>query len=156
MKEKRDQLIEMVRGFSSENLDDECGKLCVKVIEKMARKREVPFKRGKLEIWAGGVVYAICQINFIFDESFKPFTTPDEICKYFNTKKSTTSNKAADIRKLLNLKIGDEEFSTRLVLNSNVKGANIGEAKSLKMAQNTSMLRGTANILSAISKSRRF
>lgn len=156
MKEKQDQLIEMVSDFCSDNLDDECRKLCVKVIEKMARKREVPFKRGKLEIWASGVVYAICQINFIFDESFKPFTTPDEICKYFNTKKSTTSNKAANIRKLLNMQVGDEEFSTRLVLNSNVKGVDISETKSLNGARNRNMLKGVAGILGAISNSRKF
>lgn len=146
----------MVSGFCNRKLDYECRDLCVKLIEKMGRKREVPFKRGKLEIWAGGVVYAICQLNFIFDDSFKPFTTPDEICEYFNTKKSTTSNKSADIRKLMNLKIGDDEFSTRLVLTSNVKGANVNETKSLRMAQNMNILRDTANILTAIHNSRKF
>lgn len=156
MKEKQAKLIEMVSNFCKDKLDDECRQLCVKLIEKMGRKREVSFKRGKLEIWASGVAYAICQINFIFDESFKPFTTPDEICEYFNTKKSTTSNKASDIRKLMKIKIGDEEFSTRLVLNSNVKGTNINETKSLKIAQNMNMIKNAANILKVIHNSRKF
>ena len=156
MKEKQEKLIELVSEFCRDKLDGECRQLCVKLIEKMARKREVPFKRGKLEIWAGGVVYAICQINFIFDESFEPFTTPDEICKHFNTNKSTTSNKAADIRKLMNLKVGDDEFSTMLVLNSNVKGINISETKSLTGAQNRNLLRSTASILKLMHNSRKF
>lgn len=156
MKEKQEKLIELVSEFCRDKLDGECRELCVKLIEKMGRKRDVPFKRGKLEIWAGGVVYAICQINFIFDESFEPFTTPDEICKHFNTKKSTTSNKAADIRKLMNLKVGDDEFSTRLVLNSNVKGISISETKSLTGAQNRNLLRGAASILKLMHNSRKF
>lgn len=127
-----------------------------KIIEKMGRKREVPFKRGKWEIWSYGVAYTIRQINFIFDDSFNPFTTPDEICAYFNTKKITTSNKASDIKKLLNINVGDEEFPTRLVLNSNVKGTNISETKSLKMAQNKNMVKSTANILKAINNSPKF
>ena len=44
----------------------------------------------------------------------------------------------------MDLKIGNEEFSTRLVLNSNLKWSNIGGAKSFKMAQNTDMLRSVA------------
>lgn len=155
MKEKENQLIEMVSGFCDDSLDDECKRLCVKLIQKMGRKHEVPFKRGKLEIWASGVVYAICQINFIFDDSFKPYTTPDRICRYFKTKKSTTSNKAGDIRKLLNIKVGNSEFSTLRVLNSNVKGTDLTQTKSLQGAQNSKTLKDAAGILRMISHNMR-
>ena len=66
------------------------------------------------------------------------------------------ANKASDIRKLLNTNVGDEEISTRLVLNSNVKGTNLSETKSLKMAQNKNILKSTANILKAMNNSRKF
>lgn len=43
-------------------------------------------KRGKLEIWASAVIYALGQINLLFDKDFEPYSTPDEICDYFKTK----------------------------------------------------------------------
>ena len=48
----------------------------------MGRKREVPFKRGKLEIWAAAVVQAIGSINFLFDKSFEPYITSKQINEY--------------------------------------------------------------------------
>ncbi len=78
----------------------------------MERKRDVPFKRGKLEIWAAAVIYAIGSINFLFDKSFEPYIKVEEISDYFGTKNSTVSNKAGQIRKMLDLTMFDNEFAT--------------------------------------------
>ena len=78
----------------------------------MGRKREVPYRRGKLEIWASAVIYAIGSINFLFDKSFEPYVTSDQICKYFGAKKSTVSNKASQIKNMFNLSYFNPEFST--------------------------------------------
>ena len=154
IKQKESQLIEMVCGFCDEKLDEEYISLCVKLIEKLGRKREVPFKRGKLENWASGIIYAIGQINFLFDSDFEPYVTPDEICTYFGTKKSTASNKARDIRQILNLKLGDKEFSTELILNSGVDniGGDLSQVKSLRGTRNMATLQRTADILSRLSR----
>lgn len=111
-KEKEEKLIEMTSEFCQEKLDEEYEELCVKMIRKMGRKHNIPFKRGKLENWASGIIYALAQINFLFDKSFEPYLTADDICDYFGTKKSTASNKARDIRKMFNIGQFDEEFST--------------------------------------------
>ena len=141
--ERKDELIKMVSDFSEDFLDDEFKKLNVKLVEKLSRKREVPFKRGKLENWASGIVYAIGQINFLFDDSFTPFATPDDICNFFGVKKSTASNKARDIRKLFSLKLGNKEFSTEIVLESDISrlGGDLTQIKTLEGAQRTSILR---------------
>ena len=152
--ERKDELIKMVSDFSEDFLDVEFKKLNVKLVEKLSRKREVPFKRGKLEIWASGIVYAIGQLNFLFDDSFEPYCTPDEICNYFKTKKSTTSNKARDIRKMLNLKIGDGEFSTERILKSNVRSGDLTQVKSLRGAENSQTLNDIAGLLSLMSRRR--
>lgn len=110
---RQEQLVEMVSSFCDEQLDGEYKQLSIKLIEKMGRKHEVPFKRGKLEIWSSAVIYALGQINFLFDKSFEPYSTPDEICDYFGTKKSTVSNKAHTIREMFNLDPFDKEFSTK-------------------------------------------
>lgn len=110
---RQEKIIELVSGFCDKNLNSEYEELCVKLIEKMGRKHDVPFKRGKLEIWASAVIYALGQINFLFDKTTEPYATPDDICNYFNTKKSTVSNKARDIREMFNMGHFDREFSLK-------------------------------------------
>jgi len=112
IKEKQKQLLETVGTFCIQNLNEDYFKLCEKLILKMGRKREVPLKRGKIEIWASAVVYAIGSINFLFDKSFEPYMTSDEICDYFGTKKSTVSNKASQIKNMFDLWYFNPDFST--------------------------------------------
>lgn len=139
IKEKEKKLIEMTNAFCDAELNSEYKALCEKLVHKLGRKHDVPFKRGKLENWASGIVYAIGQINYLFDKNFEPYATPDDICKYFKTKKSTASNKARDIRQMLNLKTGDKEFSTKYILDSNVRTNDFNE-KTLRGAQNRMIL----------------
>jgi hypothetical protein len=85
----------------------------------MGRKREVPFQRGQLEIWAAAVVYSIGSINFLFDKSFEPYMTAEQISDYFGTKKSTVSTKAAQIKDMFKLSYYSPEFSTQKMNDSN-------------------------------------
>jgi len=119
IKAKEQTLIEMTNKFCIEHLDNDYQQLCEKLIKKMGRKREVPFKRGKLEVWAASVVYAIGSINFLFDKSFEPYSTPLEIADYFGSKKSTVSNKARQIKDMLKISQFDSDFSTQMVDDNN-------------------------------------
>lgn len=112
IKERENELLEMTRMFCSQKLDEDYFQLSEKLIKKMGRKRDVPFKRGKLEIWAAAVVYTIGSINFLFDKSFEPYITAQEISDYFGTKNSTVSNKAGQIKKMFDLTMFDNEFAT--------------------------------------------
>lgn len=116
---KEKQLLMMVGDFTRDNINEEYTELCSNLVKKLGRKHDVPFKRGRLEIWASAVVYAIGQINFLFDKSFEPHLTPDDICNYFNTKKSTVSSKAKTIRDILKLEYYDKEFSTENMVENN-------------------------------------
>jgi len=112
IEEKTQKLIEMTAGFCDEYLDEDYKQLCEKLIRKMSRKRNVPYRSGQIEIWAAAIVYAIGSINFLFDRSFKPYASADDICNYFGTSKSTTSQKAKVIRDIFRLGYWDKEFST--------------------------------------------
>ncbi len=112
VEEKAQELVEMTAKFCQEHLDEDYKQLCEKLIRKMARKRAVPFLSGRMEIWAAAVVYALGSINFLFDKSFKPFATAEDICNFFGTTKSTTSQKAKVIRDMLKMGYFDPEFST--------------------------------------------
>ena len=110
--EKAHQLINLTIEFCEQHLDEEYEQLCEKLIRKMSRKRNVPYLSGKIEIWAAGIIYALGQINFLFDRSSQPYSTPDEICGFFKTRKSTSSQKAKSIRDMFKMTYWDEEFST--------------------------------------------
>ncbi len=119
IKEREKKLLELTGMFCSQNLDDDYFKLCEKLIKKMGRKRDVPFKRGRLEIWAAAVIYAIGSINFLFDKTFEPYIKAQQISDYFETKNSTVSNKARQIRDMFNMAIFDNEFATEHMKKAN-------------------------------------
>ncbi|MBM3267656.1 MAG: hypothetical protein FJZ01_08420 [Candidatus Sericytochromatia bacterium] len=81
--EKTQKLVALTSKFCDEFLDEDYKQLCEKLILKMARKRQVPFESGKLEIWAASVIHTIGTINFLFDRSFEPYSTPRAIADYY-------------------------------------------------------------------------
>ncbi len=117
--EKTEKLVELTSKFCTQYLDEDYEHLCKKLILKMSRKRVVPFLSGRIEIWAASIIYAIGSINFLFDKSFKPYATAEDICKYFDTSKSTTSQKAKLIRDMFKLECWDKEFSTQYMIQNN-------------------------------------
>jgi len=116
---RRQQLIKLTSDFCNKYLDDEYKNLCEKLILKMSRKRKVPFMTGRIEIWAAAVIYALGQINFLFDKSFEPYVAPRDICNYFGTKQSTVSQKAKYIRDMFKMWYWDDEFSTNRMKEDN-------------------------------------
>ena len=85
----------------------------------MSRKRNVPFLSGRINVWAAGVIYSLGQVNFLFDKSFKPYVSADDICNYFGTSKSTTGQKAKVIRDMFKLGYWDSEFATEMMKENN-------------------------------------
>lgn len=119
IKKQEQKLIELTSDFCRQNLDDDYSQLCKKLIKKLGRKRDVPFQSGKIEIWAAAVVYALGSINFLFDKSFDPYMSAENICEYFGTNKSTVSNKARQIKNMFNMWHFSPEFSTQKMMDDN-------------------------------------
>lgn len=118
--EKQEQIIHLTDSFCKEVLkDEEYAALAKSLVLKMGRKRNVPFETGKVEIWAAAVIHALGSINFLFDKSFAPYTTVDEINNFFGTKKTTTGTKSKFIRDLFNLGYWNSEFSTSRMIADN-------------------------------------
>ena len=119
IKNREKELLELTGTFCSQKLDDDYFQLCEKLVKKLGRKRDVPFKRGKIEIWAAAVVYAIGSINFLFDKSFEPYLTPEQISEHFGTNNSTVSNKAKQIKDMFDIWHFNPEFSTQRMTENN-------------------------------------
>jgi hypothetical protein len=113
------QLIALTSKFCDERINDEYKQLCVRLIEKMARKRNVPFLSGRIEIWAAAVVHALGSINFLFDKNSTPYVAGADICAYFGANTSTVGQKAKVIRDMFRMNYFDPEFSTKHVRENN-------------------------------------
>jgi hypothetical protein len=115
-KDRRDRYLEIIAltdQYCQEQLDEEYARICQNVAARLSRKRDYPLRRGKIALWAAGIVYAVGQMNFLFDSSFEPYQSADDICQFFGTKKSSTSQKAKVIRDIVGMNdYWDPEFST--------------------------------------------
>jgi hypothetical protein len=109
---RKSQIMGLIKEFCNLKLDQEYLELSEQLLNKLGRKRDVPFIAGKIEIWAVAVIHALGTINFLFDKSFEPYVTVDEINGFFKTNKSSTGQKSKIIRDLLKLGYYDSEFST--------------------------------------------
>jgi hypothetical protein len=109
---RAEEIIKLTTEFCGRYLDDDYAQLCKKLVLKMGRKRVVPFVAGRTTIWAGAVIYALGQINFLFDRSQKPYVAQADIAEHFGTTTTTLGQKAKAIRDLFKLRYWDPEFST--------------------------------------------
>lgn len=111
--EKKRRLIEMTSAFCDARLDADYKRLCKKLINRMARRKPAPFVRGRLDIWAAGIVYALGSVNFLFDKSFPPHVSAGEIAEHFGVASGSASQKAAAIREMFDLHPLNREFGTK-------------------------------------------
>jgi hypothetical protein len=91
-------IVALTDAFCREHLNEEYATLCRELAAALARKRPSPLARGKAEIWACGVAYALGTVNFLFDKSQDPHMRADELCAAFGVNQSSGANKAKLIR----------------------------------------------------------
>jgi hypothetical protein len=113
------EVIEITDAFCAEHLDAEYGELCRGLIARLARKRPSPLERGEPRIWAAGAVYELGSANFLFDRSFEPFMSADQLAAGLGVAKTTMANKARRIRDLLDLGPMEPELCRRDILAEN-------------------------------------
>ena len=110
MRPAAEKVIALTDAACAELLDQEYAGLARHVVAKLARKRPSPLQSGRPATWAGGVVYALGQVNFLFDRSSEPHVTHDDLADAFGLSKSTLSQKAKQIRDILKMSWSAPEF----------------------------------------------
>jgi Domain of unknown function (DUF6398) len=105
-----ESIISLTDKVCLELLDEEYADLARHVVAKLARKRPSPILSGRATTWAGAAVYALGQVNFLFDSSSRPHATADDLSAAFGVSKSTLSAKAKQVRDLLKMGWGAAEF----------------------------------------------
>lgn len=113
-KQKRlNEIKGMVSAFCDLHLNVEFAGYALKLCEKLGRMRKLSITRGRTEIWAAAIIYVIARLNFLFDPESENHITPDTICEFFRTKKSTVGNKATQIEKACDLVVGAEGYCSK-------------------------------------------
>ena len=69
--------------------------------------------------WAAAVVYALGQVNFLFDASSEPYLTADDLGAAFRLAKSTMGSKAKQVRDLLKMNHFTTDFMRADVMAEN-------------------------------------
>jgi len=108
MRDIYDAIVAITDAFCQEYLNEEYAQLCRKMAAALSRKRPSPLERGYVETWAAAVVYALGQVNFLFDKSQTPHMRANELCEIMGVSQSTASSRAKEIRDML--KIGMMDF----------------------------------------------
>jgi len=118
LKDRQQEIIDLAGGFCAKRLDEEYFDLCERLVRKLGRKRNPPFATGRPEVWAAGIIHALGTINFLFDRSFEPYASANDISTHFGAGQSTVGNKSKQIRDMFKLHHYDKEFSTKAMRDS--------------------------------------
>lgn len=111
LRDRAQQIIDVADGACREHLDDEYGLLVRRLVARLARKRPSPIVRGDAKIWAAGAIYAVGQVNFLFDRTQTPHLTSEQLAVALGVVKTTMANKAGMIRRMLDIGIFEPELS---------------------------------------------
>ena len=104
------QIKGLITAFGDQRFHDTYTGFACRLCDTAAASNLLNIRRGRIEIWAAAIVYAIAQLNFLFSRETPHHLTPDELCDWFNEKKGTVSSKATMIRHTLDLFFDDERF----------------------------------------------
>jgi len=120
MRPAAEQVIALTDAVCADLLDEEYAALTRHVVAKLARKRPSPLQSGRATTWAGGVIWALGQVNFLFDRSSEPYVTHDDLADAFGLSKSTLSQKAKQVRDILQMTWGKPEFLRAVQVDSSL------------------------------------
>ena len=104
MRAKFEDIVALTDEFCQERLNEEYRQVVREATAALCRKRPSPLVRGRIDIWACGIVLAVGSVNFLYDRSQDPHLSSAEICDGFGVKNSTASNKSRVIRDELGMR----------------------------------------------------
>jgi hypothetical protein len=116
LRDRAHEILAIIDEACASHLDDEYARLCRVLVARLARKRPSPLIRGDARIWAAGAIYAVGQVNFLFDRTQQPHLSADQLADRLRVVKTTMANKAALINKTLDVGIFEPDLTRSTVL----------------------------------------
>lgn len=119
MKAKYDEITLLTDSFCQQYLTQEYADLCRKLCATLSRKRPSPLARGRVNSWAGAILYTLARVNFLFDPSQKPHMRANELCAAIGISQGTASTKSTQIMDLLDIFQMDPKWSLPSLIDQN-------------------------------------
>ena len=114
-----DVIVSHIDEFCNAHLNEEYAQLARQAAAALSWKRPSPLTRGRPDVWACGIVYAIGSVNFLFDRSEDPYISSANLCREFGVGQSTASGKYKTIRDLLDMSRMDPDWCLASLLERN-------------------------------------
>lgn len=114
-----EEITSAIDAFCREHLNDEYADMSRKMAATLARKRPSPLESGRANTWACGIVYTIGFVNFLFDKSFPPYISAEELCAAFGVAKRTGYNTSKKIRDRFDLMQFDPRWTLPSLMDQN-------------------------------------
>jgi len=105
-----DEIVALTDAVCATHLSEEYAALSRKMAAALGRKRPSPLAQGRLNTWACGIVYALGQVNFLFDKSQTPYVSAQELAALFGVSATTAGGKAKAIRQMLKIRFFDWQW----------------------------------------------
>ena len=96
-----DEVTAISDDFCKQHLNEEYAELARQMAATLARKRPSPLMSGHIRSWVAGIIYALGQVNFLFDKSQSPHMRADELCSRMGVSKQTAGSHAKKISGML-------------------------------------------------------
>jgi Domain of unknown function (DUF6398) len=119
VRSRAEEIVRLTQGFCAEHLDAEYAELSAKMIARLARKRPSPLERGETRVWVGAVLYAIGQVNCLFDPTQHPHLKFDDLSRLIGVSKSALATRVRAIMNLLRVMPLDPEYCRRELIAQN-------------------------------------
>ncbi len=114
-----EKIIALLDEICDAHLNEEYAQLARRLAARLSRKRPSPLESSTVSTWAGAILYTLGRVNFLFDKSQSPHLSADVLADAVGRSKSTLSNKARDIERMLNIRVMDPEWTLSSRMDSN-------------------------------------
>ena len=98
-----DAVLSAIDAVCGQHLNAEYPELGHRLTAALARKRPSPLLRGKPEVWACGIMYALGSVNFLFDKTQIPHIRGEDLSAALGVSPSSAASKAKAIRDLFRM-----------------------------------------------------
>jgi Domain of unknown function (DUF6398) len=88
MQARFEEITQLPDAFCHTYLNEEYAQLSRELTATLCRKRPSPLERGKVIVWACGIIHALGMVNFLFDSSQTPHIAASQIWEYFELSSS--------------------------------------------------------------------
>ncbi len=97
LQQKAGKIKALAAQICTDHLNDEYRVLAQKLADAVLTLPVPLFAKGREKSWAAGVVYALAQVNFLFDPANEPYMTATDLAKAAGVSQQTASSKAREI-----------------------------------------------------------